>query len=703
MCGTYFVRERLCHVFRVFFIFRIRRQAHEKDNYGSLIVSIYNSNTHGAPPPRQYNLLVSTANAADAPVTLGTEEVSAEAAEEDTRLLSPGAVSVIRPDDMKGEQKNLPELLKMIPGLHVVEAKGRGAYTVATIRGSSASQVSLFVDGVLMNLASEDAVDLTTIPIDNVERIEVYRGYIPARFAGASMGGVINIITKKPDKTSGEISVGAGSYGKIKTNLSYSQPLGDGTFFAGANYEASDGDFKYLNDNATEFTPEDDYWTNRQNNSYKNKDILLKWVSDEWQLRFSWKENDRDQPYDAAGYDRPNSKPGATLDTEQTVLSIGRRFQGGDLNWGIKADYLKQNRDFDNPANSVGAFKHYHNEFNTDRFGMAVDASLPLGKNHLLEFMGDYSNERLEITGDRYGFLSPVEKIGQDACNLQLQDTISLNKAGSLWLSPIVRYNYMDGKGEGSWGVALNSKIGETWMLKATYGTYNRPPKLYEQYGDGATIVPNSEKLEWEEGTQYDVGIGYTGKLNDVDLTANLAYFWRKSDNLIELVYYGSTLARYENVGEAEVYGLEFEAKAAWKTWELFVAATWLHAMDVTDGGAFSYRNGYRLPHKPEYEGTVRLSKTLNDEKLTLFAECNFTGANFFDKIETVEMDGYVTANLGFHYRINDSWKISAGVDDVFDKSSEVKRRPVHGVGPESLLWFPLQGRTYYLTVTWTF
>ena len=99
----------------------------------------------------------------------------------------------IKPQEMKGEQKNLPELLKQVPGLHIIELKGRGAYTTASVRGSTASQVAVYVDGVLMNLGSEAAVDLSTIPVENVERIEVYRGYIPARFGGASMGGVINI------------------------------------------------------------------------------------------------------------------------------------------------------------------------------------------------------------------------------------------------------------------------------------------------------------------------------------------------------------------------------------------------------------------------------------------------------------------------------------------------------------------------------
>ena len=79
---------------------------------------------------------------------LGTTElpeervVASPVEDEDKLLLSPGSVTVVRPQEMKGEQKNLPELLKQVPGLHVVETKGRGAYTVASIRGSSAAQVT---------------------------------------------------------------------------------------------------------------------------------------------------------------------------------------------------------------------------------------------------------------------------------------------------------------------------------------------------------------------------------------------------------------------------------------------------------------------------------------------------------------------------------------------------------------------------------
>lgn len=103
--------------------------------------------------------------------------------------LSPGTVTVIRPEEFKGEQKDLADFLKMVPGVHVREVNGKGQYTVVTVRGSTAAQVGVFVDGILTNLGGDAAVDISTIPVKNMERIEVYRGYIPARFGGTFIGG----------------------------------------------------------------------------------------------------------------------------------------------------------------------------------------------------------------------------------------------------------------------------------------------------------------------------------------------------------------------------------------------------------------------------------------------------------------------------------------------------------------------------------
>ncbi|MBN9424760.1 MAG: hypothetical protein BGO63_13070 [Candidatus Accumulibacter sp. 66-26] len=100
-------------------------------------------------------------------------------------ILSPGVVSVAYPDDVKGEHKSIPDLLDQIPGVYVRRMSGSGHYTTASIRGSAPSQVNIYIDGVPLNTASETAADLSTLPISNVERVEVYRGTTPARRSAA--------------------------------------------------------------------------------------------------------------------------------------------------------------------------------------------------------------------------------------------------------------------------------------------------------------------------------------------------------------------------------------------------------------------------------------------------------------------------------------------------------------------------------------
>ena len=176
------------------------------------------------------------------------EGVTVEAKRPDWEAkLSPGTVTVIRPDDYKGEQKDLPDLLKMVPGVHVRELNGKGQYTTVSVRGSTAAQVGVFVDGVLFNLGGDAAADISTIPVHNVERIEVYRGYIPARFGGTFMGGVINIVTKRPTKANVQASFGKSSFGGYKGNLQIDAPLGGGALMVGINRDQSEGDFKYKN------------------------------------------------------------------------------------------------------------------------------------------------------------------------------------------------------------------------------------------------------------------------------------------------------------------------------------------------------------------------------------------------------------------------------------------------------------------------
>ena len=186
--------------------------------------------------------------------------------------LSPGSVTVVHPDDFKGEQKTLSDLLLTVPGVHVREVNGKGQYTTVTVRGSTAAQVGVFIDGVLANLGGDSAVDLSTIPVQNVERIEVYRGYVPSRFGGTFIGGVVNIVTKRPMKSDVALELGRSSYGGRKGAMEITSPLGEGSLMLGVNYESSDGDFDYKNYAAERYIPTLQTEIANTNNSIENFD-----------------------------------------------------------------------------------------------------------------------------------------------------------------------------------------------------------------------------------------------------------------------------------------------------------------------------------------------------------------------------------------------------------------------------------------------
>lgn len=639
-----------------------------------------------------------SAFSADRPVELPPEEVSAASEKEDVQILSAGSVSLVRPEEMKGEQKTLPELLKEVPGLHIVEAKGRGAYTVASVRGSTAAEVSVFIDGVMMNLGSEAAVDLSAIPVDNVERIEVYRGYVPARFSGAAMGGVINIITKNPDKPGFSLSAGIGSYGLFKTNFSAASSLGGGNFFFGANYESNRGDFSYRNDNNTPYVPEDDYTAERQNNGYKNMNFLGKWSDKNWSVRLGWERNDKELPYAAPGADKPNSRPGANLDTDRLDFSVARRQRSGKLEWGLRADYLHQNKKYDDPSNVVGSWTEQHNTYITDRVGFALDGTYSLGKNHLLEFLADYANEKLNAEGDIVTTFGGISDFRREAADFHIQDTINLDKNGSLTLTPIVRWNMWSGSGKFSFAAALGKDFGNGWSMKISGGKYNRAPNIYELYGDGAFVRPN-QNLRWEEGIQWDAGIMWHGKVGITDLAASLTYFGRNSDNLIEYMMTDPRYGRYYNIGKASVNGVEFETNAMVKKWNFRLSATWMRAINKTEG----YRDGKQLPNRPEFEGFFRISRSIfNNDMGLAFAELNYIGENYYDETESIKMDNMLTVGLGLKYSFTEKCRVVFGVKDLFNSSPDAKMYAVVN-GPSRTMWYPLQGRTFYLTLTWDF
>ncbi len=114
---------------------------------------------------------------------------------------SPQAISILTKEEIsRHPQRSLGEILQQVTGMEVSQYGPRGAVTLPKMRGAEAEQVLILINGRRINDAQSGKFDLSNLPVvkDEVERIEVLRGAASALYGADAMGGVINIITKKP-------------------------------------------------------------------------------------------------------------------------------------------------------------------------------------------------------------------------------------------------------------------------------------------------------------------------------------------------------------------------------------------------------------------------------------------------------------------------------------------------------------------------
>jgi len=139
----------------------------------------------------------SSAMSAAKPVKLGEVVVTA------TRLRQPlseigTSVSVMPGAQMQDQKLGLvAPALQQLPGVEVNQAGSPGTETDVSIRGATAAQTLVLVDGVNVNTVSSSGFDFSTITTDNIDRVEVVRGSGGALYGSQAIGGVINVISKQ--------------------------------------------------------------------------------------------------------------------------------------------------------------------------------------------------------------------------------------------------------------------------------------------------------------------------------------------------------------------------------------------------------------------------------------------------------------------------------------------------------------------------
>lgn len=610
------------------------------------------------------------------------------------------SATVITREKFADRPVNLPEVLSDTVGVHVKSYGGLESFATLSVRGSTGEQVKVYLDGIELNRAQGGAVDLSRIPLDLVDRIEVYRGTSPLGYAGG-IGGVVDIRTRPvKDKTMQYLSASAGSFDTYTGAYLVTGPIVASRFLFGYSHRQTVGNFRYLDDNGTPYNERDDRMVTRKNNASEEDDILIK------------------VDHEAGGghrvgvttdlYLRDQGVPGLGANQSRDASLKSQRVLGG-LSWSkpgflhpeIDAEVrifasVQEDRFRDPPGHGQIGVGVQDNTYLTYGYGLNTQESFYFLKQNRIQLFGEVKEERFEPR-------SQVQAEVEDLSNARLSAAGALSDEIHLFrerliLIPAGRYDYHQDRFQGftvpSGGEdaaeefqAFTGKMGARLRLhakleaRASVGQYYRPPNFSELFGNRGTVLGNAE-LDPEKGLNSDMGLIYSeggwGPVEQLRLEYNLYY--NQVEDLIQFVQTSRATVRAENVEQAEILGHELQGVVNFRDWVLLSGNyTYQEARNRTRAAGLK---GNLLPGRPVHEahGHLELFRPFGK----VYYEVDYLAGNYLDMYN--------------YYLVDSRWIHTAGVAYYrrnLSLSAEVKNFTDNQIS--DVAQYPLPGRSYFI------
>jgi iron complex outermembrane receptor protein len=615
--------------------------------------------------------------------------------------------TVVLSEDFDDAGEGLPDVVDRQAGVRVTRLGGPASFSTLSIRGSTSDQVLVVLDGVPLNSAVGGPVDLSRIPLGNVERIEIYRGASPLLFGASAMGGAVSITTRTATRREGSVSLGGGSFWSREARGHFTEPGDRWGLVLGLDYSGWEGAFPYVNDHGTRFDPSDDETVTRRNNRHDQVNFLGKarlrmgplwsFTLTEWMF---W----RDQGVPGLGAFQ-TQKTRLSVIENLTVLSARRRIPAVQGDWRLQAGFRYSESTFEDPLDEIGL----SSGDSRDR-SMAPSISSSL-KSQPLSWM--------DVTGQvsyRYEGYEPnatgtaVSDTDRHLVSAAMETGLSWDALDLLFL-PSGRIEWMtshqsrnDGTDESSlppdrpsqhqwsWrGALVNTSVRDT-RLTLSGGRAVRFPSLFELFGNTGRVMGNAD-LKAESAFSLDAGVIYDPGFLPAPHGLRLEFngFYSDVTDLIQYVQTAQGVARAENVDRALLWGVEAGARA-----DLFSHLrirgnyTFLRALNQGDVAA---RQDKVLPLRPASKWYVRaegyLTRRPEIVELSLFVDSEWVAGNYLDNANLVSVSSRFYLNAGAGIELADSrvrMAISAG--NLTDERTA------------DLAGYPLPGRSYHVLLT---
>ncbi len=611
-----------------------------------------------------------------------------------TRIPTPvsevgSSVTVITAEDMQRKQyKTVPEALRTVPGLDVVQAGGPGQQTSVFIRGASSSHTLVLVDGINIADASSPngAVDFSSLVLDNVERIEVVRGPQSTLYGANAIGGVINIITRTGEgKPRATLSMQAGNNSSVYQQLSL---LGSRDRL---DYSLSG---THLKTHASSVTPEDlRDGLPAEADRYRNNTLStrLGYAASET-LGFSVSGryiNDKQRIDPEVGFGTIEDPDAQLKNREYFIRGEGNAaLLDGQWDASLAVAYTDYNRRNNNQRSDPFATLQ-HTRFQGDTLEFTVNNDVYLSEAHTLTLGAGSKKESMNNDGfsDFGGFLvSELSKASERTNYGYFQDQFSF--AGQVFGTAGLRLDDRD-----DFGSEVTYRFTGAYQhrptntrFSASVGTGFRAPSLFELFGftpnNFGSAYRGNPDLDPEKSFGWELGIEQTLLADRLDVGAT--YFRNDINDLIETVFDPGFNSTSENINKVHLRGVEtFVSARVHPRLSVRVDYTFTD-VDVSDD---SDRPLLRRPRK-KAGADVDYSVT---DKASLYLGMEYVGERKdIDRVTgaIIEAPDYTVFDSAVTYQMNPSFRLEARINNVLDAHYE----PADG--------FEALGRNYMLGFT---
>lgn len=552
----------------------------------------------------------------------------------------------------------LSDLLATTPGVTVSRNGGAGGFTGLRIRGAEAEQTLVLIDGVRANDPSSPGggFDFGNLLSGSIDRVEVLRGPNSVIWGSQALGGVVNIVTHRPNygfTAGGNAEYGSKDQFSGNASLGYGSETVKGAVSAG--YLRTDG----ISQAAAGIEP-DGY---RQFNASGRLSIdLTPGIGADAAAYYT------DSRLDLDGYPAPSYAFGDTAE-----YSTIREFYGyagvhaeiGPVKNRLGFSLADVDRDNYDPA--LGTTPSFFGRGRSERYEYRGDAEV--AEQVRLVFGAEHEDTRYFDGFDR--FATGVTSVYGEAI---------VKPVEALTVTAGVRSD--DHKAYGShisFGANAAFRAGSGTVLQASYGEGFKSPTLYQLYSAYGTrsLVP-------ETAQSYEIGIRQ--QIAQDRITLGATWFHRATRNQIDFqscpaaqvtnpasVCYARPFGTYNNIARTSAEGFELEAAAPLVT-DLILRANYTHVTSKNRSAGANLGND--LARRPRDVGSLSVDYRLPFD-LSIGGTVMVVGHSFDNVGNTVRLGGYTLASLRAEMPVGEHFALYGRIENLLDE----KYQTVAGYG----------------------